>query len=168
MGFFSKVTKTVKKGWKDALGWADDDWMTDYVLPSAVAIAATVAGQAYLAPALVANAGMSATAASAAAAAASTATSTAYATGAQMHAQAGDQRKAMRAQAAAAQKIADAQNPANLVSAVTPTAGETNAQISEENMANEERRKYSFSKTLYKNRSRLGSNGGSAIKTILG
>lgn len=171
MGFFSKVTKTVKKGWKDALGWADDDWMTDYVLPSAVAIAATVAGQAYLAPALVANAGMSATAASAAAAASSSAVSGAYTAGASMHAQAGDQRKAMRAQAAAAQKIADAQNPANLVTAVTPNASMENAQVSEENMANEARRRYSFSKTLYKNRSRLGksgSEGNSATRITLG
>lgn len=79
-----------------------------------------------------------------------------------------NQEKAMNAQIAAAQAIADAQNPANLVTAVTPNAQTENAHVSEDNMANEARRRYSFSKTLYKNRSRLGSNGGSAIKTILG
>lgn len=26
MGFIKKVTKTIKKGWKDTFGWADDDW----------------------------------------------------------------------------------------------------------------------------------------------
>ena len=169
MGFFSKVVKTVKKGWKDALGWTDDDWMTDYVVPAAVAIGSTIAGQAWLAPALVSNAGMSAAAASAAASASSTAVSGAYTAGASMHAQAGDQKKALRAQMAAAQKIADAQNPGNLVTAVTPTTGVENAQLSEENMANEERRRYSFSRTLYNNRSRLGSTGGgSTLKKTLG
>lgn len=82
-----------------------------------------------------------------------------------------NQEKAMQAQLAAAQRIADAQNPANLVTAVTPNASMENAQVSEENMANEARRKYSFSKTLYKNRSRLGNSGSaenSATRITLG
>lgn len=82
-----------------------------------------------------------------------------------------NQERAMQAQLAAAQRIADAQNPANLVTAVTPNASMENAQVSEENMANEARRKYSFSKTLYKNRSRLGNSGSaenSATRITLG
>lgn len=82
-----------------------------------------------------------------------------------------NQEKAMQAQLAAAQRIADAQNPVNLVTAVTPNASMENAQVSEENMANEARRRYSFSKTLYKNRSRLGKSGSaenSATRITLG
>ena len=79
-----------------------------------------------------------------------------------------NQEKAQQAQLAAAQRIADAQNPANLVTAVTPNASTENAQVSEENMANEARRRYSFSKTLYKSRSRLGSSGSAGIRTTLG
>lgn len=79
------------------------------------------------------------------------------------------QEKAQDAQLAAAQRIADAQNPANLATAVTPNASTENAQISEENMASEERRKYSFSKTLMNRHGRLGSSGGgSATRDTLG
>ncbi len=73
-----------------------------------------------------------------------------------------NQEKAQQAQLAAAQRIADAQNPANLVTAVTPNASTENAQVSEENMASEERRKYSFSKTLMNRRGKLGNSGGSS------
>lgn len=79
------------------------------------------------------------------------------------------QEKAQDAQIAAAQRIANAQNPANLVTAVTPTAGVENVAISEENMANDARRRYSFSKTLYNRRNRLGSSGGNnQARTTLG
>ena len=82
-----------------------------------------------------------------------------------------NQEKAQQAQIAAAQRIADAQNPVNLVTAVTPNASTENAQVSEENMANEAKRRYSFSKLLYKNRSRLGNSGSaenSATRITLG
>lgn len=82
-----------------------------------------------------------------------------------------NQEKAQQAQIAAMQRIADAQNPVNLVTAVTPNASTENAQVSEENMTNEARRRYSFSKTLYKNRSRLGNSGNagnSATRITLG
>lgn len=82
-----------------------------------------------------------------------------------------NQEKAQNAQIAAAQRIADAQNPVNLVTAVTPNASTENAQVSEENMANEAKRRYSFSKLLYKNRSRLGNSGSagnSATRITLG
>lgn len=80
------------------------------------------------------------------------------------------QEKAMNAQLAAAQKIADAQNPANVITATTPTAQVENAEISEQNMAGEARRRYSFSKTLYKrNSGKLGQTAGYAGgKTTLG
>ena len=78
------------------------------------------------------------------------------------------QEKAQDAQLAAAQRLADAQNPANVVSAVTPTAGMENAQISEESMAADAKRRYSFGKTLYK-RNLLGrTQGGNTTKQILG
>lgn len=89
-------------------------------------------------------------------------------TGTAQHKAAKKQEQAQQAQTAAMQQIAEAQNPVNLVTAVTPTASTETAQISEENMASEAKRRYSFSKTLYKSRSRLGSAGGSAIRTTLG
>lgn len=91
--------------------------------------------------------------------------------GTAQHKAAQKQEQAQQAQLAAAQRIADAQNPANLATAVTPNAIMENAQVSEENMANEARRRYSFSKTLYKNRSRLGNSGSagnSATRITLG
>ncbi|MBR5887660.1 MAG: hypothetical protein IKZ07_05565 [Akkermansia sp.] len=78
------------------------------------------------------------------------------------------QEKAQDAQLAAAQRLADAQNPANVVRAVTPTAGMENAQISEESMAADAKRRYSFGKALYK-RNLLGrTQGGNITKQILG
>ena len=78
------------------------------------------------------------------------------------------QENAMDAQLAAAQRLADAQNPANVVSSVTPTAGMENAQISEESMAADAKRRYSFGKALYK-RNLLGrTQGGNITKQILG
>ena len=78
------------------------------------------------------------------------------------------QEEAQEAQLAAAQRLADAQNPANVVSAVTPTAGMENAQISEESMAADAKRRYSFGKALYK-RNLLGrTQGGNITKQILG
>ena len=41
---FKKTTKVIKKGWKEALGWADDAWMKDYVLPAAAAAVGAYAG----------------------------------------------------------------------------------------------------------------------------
>lgn len=69
----------------------------------------------------------------------------------------------MNAQLASAQKIADAQNPANVVSATATTSQKENAETSETNEASEASRRYSFSKTIYKRRSgKLGSSSGSS------
>lgn len=78
------------------------------------------------------------------------------------------QEKAMNAQLAAAQKIADAQNPANVITATTPTAQTENAQISEENMASDASRRYSFSKTLYSRKNKLGNSNKDSTATTLG
>ena len=78
------------------------------------------------------------------------------------------QEKAMEAQLAAAQKIADAQNPANVVSAVTPTTSAEQAQQNEQTAASEASRKYSLSKSLYRKRAKLGNSSSAGAKTTLG
>lgn len=40
--------KSFKKAWKKTLGWTDDSWMTDYVLPIAATVAAAYTGGATL------------------------------------------------------------------------------------------------------------------------
>jgi len=81
-----------------------------------------------------------------------------------------NQRAMMDAQLASAQKIADAQNPANVVSATIPTASAEEAKNKEQTQAAEDKRRYSFNKTIYKSRSgKLGSSSNSAgVKNTLG
>lgn len=157
MGFFSKVEKAVKKGWKDVLGWADDK--ETLTIGTAVALGALTGGLGAAAlgasNAMIAGGALVGSAAGGLKGAGDVKS---------MHAQ----EKAQEAQLAAAQRLADAQNPANVVSAVTPTAGMENAQISEESMAADAKRRYSFGKALYK-RNLLGrTQGGNITKQILG
>jgi hypothetical protein len=79
------------------------------------------------------------------------------------------QKEANEAQLAAAQKIADAMQPAAVANSITPTAEKENAQAAEEAAASEASRRYSLSKALYKRRtSKLGATSGStgAKKTL--
>lgn len=163
MGFFKKVGKTIKKGWKDTFGWADDKETIGIAAP--IVLGALTGGIGFAAAGMGGMLGLSA-----------------GATGAILGGAAGaiqgagnlqamkSQEKAQKAELAAAQRIADAQNPANLVTATTPTAQVENAQISEENMESDASRRYSFNKTLYKRRSsKLGSSGDSSgAKNTLG
>lgn len=160
MGFF----KSIKKGWKDALGWVDDK--ETLAIGTGIALGALTGGIGFAAAGIGGIAGLSGGATGAILGGAVGATK-GIGDVKSLHAQ----EKAQQAQLAAAQRIADAQNPVNLVTAVTPNASTENAQVSEENMANEAKRRYSFSKLLYKNRSRLGNSGSaenSATRTTLG
>ena len=158
MGFFSSVTKAVKKGWKDTLGWVDDKETLAVGAP--IVLGALTGGI---------GAGLAGASSGLISAAAIVGGIGGGMQGLGNLSAMKSQEQAQAAQLAAAQKIADAQNPANIVTAVTPTASTESAKISEENAATEAKRRYSFSNTLYK-RNTLGraGAGGLTAKTKLG
>lgn len=78
------------------------------------------------------------------------------------------QKKSLEAQIAAEMNIARAQDPARVVSSITPTATVEQAKEEEKTAANEARRKYSLSRSLYKRQARLGNSGVAGGKTTLG
>lgn len=145
MGFLKKVTKTIKKGWKDTFGWADDPWMKDYVLP----VAATVAS-AYFGGPIIAGAMEAAGASASAAAAIGTSTAASAGASAYQGARASHlQDKAQKEQIAAMRDIANQQAAAAAVPVATSVAKQetVTGATQDANYATERRRAMSMADT---------------------
>lgn len=134
MGF--GIGKAFKKAWKKTLGWADDAWMKDYVLPTVAAVAgAYVGGPAGAIAAASATTGMRS-----------------------MHVQEKQQEK----QLAAMQDIANRQAAAAAVPVATSTAAQqtVSADTADVNYATERRRAMSMADTRTSQRlQRWAKNG---------
>ena len=123
----------VKKGWKKAFGWADDDITKSVFTAAAIsvltggigglAVGASFGGGAVLGAIAGGVQGVS--------------------TGLQMQ----QQEKMLKAQIASQEKIAAMQNAPVVQSAVTPTATTQNAAIEEQNAATSKRKALSFANT---------------------
>lgn len=135
MGFLKKVGKTFKKGWKDAFGWADDDWMKDYVVP----VALTVAGAYFGGPV------------------GAMAAASAYTGARSAHVQ----EKAQDKQLQAMRDIANAEAAAAAVPIATEAGAQqvTSAETSDINNATERRRALSTADTTSGRLRRWASNG---------
>lgn len=152
------IGKAIKKGWKKAFGWADDDWMKDYVLP----VAATAAGAYFGGPLLAAglqSAGASASAASIAGASiAGSATGGAYQGARAAHLQ----DKAQKQQLAAMRDIANQQAAAAAVPVATSVAEQKTItdDTADINAATERRRAYSVADTTTSSRLQRWASSG--------
>lgn len=157
MGFLKKVGKTFKKGWKDALGWADDDWMKDYVMPVALTVAGAYFGGPLIAAGLT-SAGASASAASVAGASiAGSAAGGTYQSARASHLQ----DEAQKEQLAAMRDIAKAEAAAAAVPIATEAGAQqvTSAETSDINNATERRRALSTADTTSGRLQRWARNG---------
>lgn len=128
--------KSFKKAWKKTLGWTDDSWMTDVVIP----VAATIAGGVYGGP-------MGAMAAAS------------VTTGARsMHLQQKQQKQELAMQ----REIANQQAAAAAVPVATARGAQemVNAEASELNYANERRRAMSAVDTRMSFRLQRWANNG--------
>ena len=170
--------KSFKKAWKKTLGWTDDSWMTDYVLPIAATIGAAYTGGATLGAWGTTAAGTTAAGASAAGATAAGATAAAAGSsfsgmGALIGAQVGSgiyqgarsmhvQQKQNKQQLAMQREIANRQAAAAAVPVATSVAKQqtVDATTAEDNYATERRRALSMADTSTSSRlQRWASNG---------